>query len=178
MEFAQWIIRHGEYQDKTARCDTCRDKHEAEEERMRQANKAMVIPSNIQPSFNAHTHVQDQPSCKPMVTIYCSGCDHGKELDMNMFWHKTKEKHRFQKISCISCKKSCRLGKWLRRPQEADNSIEEWLKHNNAIAKDKDRPAYMTVDLYLSQNIKEERALKRNAPHDAPTKTAKRMKQK
>ena len=123
-----------------------------------------------------HTHAQDQPSCKPMVTIYCSGCDHGKELDMHMFWHKINGTNRFQKISCISCKKSSRLGKWLRRPQEADNSIEEWLTYNNAIAKDTDRLAYMTVELYLTQNTKEERALKRNAPHDAPTTTAKQQK--
>ena len=66
--------------------------------------------------------------------------------------------------------RSCRpLGKKLRRPQEPDNSIEEWLKHNNAIAQDQDRPAFMTVDLYLTQNMKEERALKQNAPNDAPT---------
>ena len=176
MEFSQWIMTKGPSQHNTTRCDTCRDKHEAEEERVRQTNKAMVIPSHLQPSLNAHTHAQDQPSCKPMVTIFCSGCDHGKEIDMNMFWHKIKVTHRFQKISCISCKKSCRLGKWLRRPKEADNSIEEWLKHNNAIAKDKDRPAYMTIDLYLNQNIKEERSLTRNTPHDEATKTAKRKK--
>ena len=43
----------------------------------------MVIPSTMQPSLNAHTHAQEQLSCKPMVTVYCSVCDNGKELDQN-----------------------------------------------------------------------------------------------
>ena len=98
-------------------------------------------------------------------------------MDMNLFWHKIKEKHRFQNSACISCKKSYKLGKWLRRPKEADNTIEEWLRHNNAIAKGQDRPAYMTVDLYLNHNVQEERSLKRrDAPNAAPTKTTKRKK--
>ena len=56
IDFSQWILEHGQYQDKTSRCDTCKEKHEADEERIRKANKAMVIPSHIQPSLNAHTH--------------------------------------------------------------------------------------------------------------------------
>ena len=51
-------------------------------------------------------------------------------------------------------KKPRKLCKWLRRPKETDNTIEEWLKHNNAIAKDQDRPAYMTAELYSMQKIK------------------------
>ena len=76
----------------------------------------------------------------------------------------------------MSCKKTSKLGKWLRCPQEADNSIEELLKHKNAKAKHEDRPAYMTVDLYLTQHIQEEHSLKRNAKHDKSTTTTKRKK--
>ena len=32
---------------------------------------------------HTHTHAQDQPSCKPMLNIFGSGCDKRKEIDMN-----------------------------------------------------------------------------------------------
>ena len=172
MEFSQWIMTNGQKQINKARCNTCKDKHEAQEERMRQTNKAMV-----QPTLNPHTFTQDHPSCKPMVTIFCKNekCGHGNEIDMNRFWHRTKDGHRSQNISCSSCKTQCRLGKWLRRHSASDNSIEEWLKENNA-AKDKERPARITVDLYLTQDIPAEQSLKRCAPNDATAKPSKRQK--
>ena len=95
---------------------------------------------------------------------------------MNKFWQHISERNRFQKISCISCKQSGRLGKWRRRSQEPENTIEEWLRHNNAITKGQERPAYMTVDLYLTQHMQEERSLKRAAPDDATTTASKRKK--
>ena len=48
-----------------ARCDICKDKYEADNERIRQANKAMVVPSRIQPSLNTQTHTHE------IVTIFC-----------------------------------------------------------------------------------------------------------
>ena len=204
IEFSQWIILNGEVQNKTVRCNVCKDKHEKELERIRKATHAMVITSTIQPSLNAHTHAPNQPSSdpevemvnpaaiqpplnapthapdqlssEPKVSIYCCVCDNGKATDMNTFWHKQEKRHRFQNIYCTVCKKPYGLGRWLRRPHEADNTIEEWLKHNNAIAKNQDRPAHMTMDLYLNQNVKEERASKRQIARDAPTTATKRKK--
>ena len=111
-----------------------------------------------------------------MVIIFCCVCEQEKDIDMNMFWQKSTQRNRFQEVRCVFCKNSNRLGKWLRRRQETNNSIEEWLRHNNALAKNKDRPAYMTVDLYRMQNINEERASKRNADNDVATKTTKRRR--
>ena len=136
----------------------------------------MVNPAAIQPPLNAHTHAPDQLSCEPKVSIYCCVCDNGKATDMNIFWHKQEKRHRFQNIYCTVCKKPYGLGRWLRRPHEADNTIEQWLKHNNAIAKNQDRPAHMTMDLYLNQNVTEERASKRQIARDAPTTATKRKK--
>ena len=45
IEFSQWIMINGDKINQTARCDSCKDKHEANQERMRQATKAMVMPS-------------------------------------------------------------------------------------------------------------------------------------
>ena len=55
-------------------------------------------------------------------------------------------------------------------------AVYNFLKHNNAIDKDQERPSHMTVDLYLNQNLKEEHASKRKISRDAPTTTTKRKK--
>ena len=78
MEFSQWIETHGPKQYQTARCNPCREKHEAEQKRMRQANQAMVIPSAIQPSLSIRT--QTQLSCNPMVHIFVVGVIHQNRL--------------------------------------------------------------------------------------------------
>ena len=68
-----------------------------------------------------------------------------------------------------------RLGKWLRRPHEANNSIENLLKHNNAY-KPSERRAALTVDLYLTQDIAAEALHKRSLPGGATPKSGKRQK--
>ena len=137
-------MTNGQKKNTFARCDMCKDKNEADNGRIRQANKAMVVPSRIQPSLNTQTHMHE------MVTIFCV-CGHGKDVDINRLWDKN-EKNRFQNIRCTSCKETSKLGKWLRRPHENDNSIEEWLRYNNALHKNQRRPDFMTVYLYVTQN--------------------------
>ena len=63
-EFSQYIMTNGQKKNAFARCDMCRDKYEADNERIRQANKAMVVPSRIQPSLNTQTHMHE------MVAIF------------------------------------------------------------------------------------------------------------
>ena len=107
---------------------------------------------------------------------------------MNRFWDiPAGSGHRFRDVCCNHCKIRTYLGKWLRHSKEAEDSIEEWLKYNNAMweapqPRQKrgkcltDRPAHMTVDLYLSQDIRKERSFKRNAEENVCYETAKRRK--
>ena len=137
---------------------------------MRQTNQANVIVSrdglsSVQPSF---TH---------QVTVYCPACANGKAVNMNMFWQRNHP-NRFQNIRCLwdICHKTIRVSKWHRRPHEEHNSIERWLKHNNAYNHE-ERHAEMTVDLYLTQDMSTEASLKRSAPVAATSPSHKRQKQ-
>jgi len=141
----KWTSTNGRYQlHQTTRCDPCTEKHEAEEERMRQSNQAHVMKQT-----------KDHLSLKPMVTFCCVECATQKEVDMNNFWQRTKdERNRFREVKCSCCQTFKRLGKWLRRPHETYNSIEKWLKHNNTYDS-KIRHATMTIDLFCTQYIGE-----------------------
>ena len=97
---------------------------------------------------------------------------------MTNFWDSPTDANRFPNVRCSSCKQTCRLGKWLRRAQERANTIEAWLQHNNAITTNEGQPAHMTVELYATQSLPEERSLKRSAPNDATTSSSKRTKHK
>ena len=98
-------MKNRQKQRSTARCDICKEKHGADNERMRQSNKAMIVPSSIQPSLNTQTHMHEQFSGEPLVPMFCE-CGNGKDIDMNMFWVRSEGKHRFQNIRCTSCKKN------------------------------------------------------------------------
>ena len=64
LEFSKWILTNGQISTQTTRCDLCTEKHEAEEERMRQSNQAHVMK-----------HTKDHLSLKPMVTcLLCGVC--------------------------------------------------------------------------------------------------------
>ena len=52
-------MTNGQKKNTFARCDTCRDAYAAHNERIRQANTAMVVPSRIQPSLNTQTHTHE-----------------------------------------------------------------------------------------------------------------------
>ena len=172
--FSMWIMTHGHKQDKSTRCDTCKDKHEEDEQRMRQANTGMVIPADAQPSF-ASQPINVNTACKYMVTIFCPECGNSKEVDMNMFWRKTNERHRLQQINCVSCKRFHRLGKWQRHSHQAHNTIDKWLKHNDVYYQT-ERPATVTVDLYLTQDINIKTIHKRSTPDGANQHSCNRQK--
>ena len=72
IEFSQWIMMNGQKQNSTARCDICKDKHEADNECMRQFKKAMIVPSSIQLSLKTQTHMHEQFSGEPLVQIFVS----------------------------------------------------------------------------------------------------------
>ena len=64
-------------------------------------------------------------------------CGHGKDININKFWEINDEKNRFQNIRCKDCHANTKLGKWLRRPYDTNNSIEKMLSHNNCLGKTK-----------------------------------------
>ena len=92
------------------------------------------------------------------VKIFCPDCHVGKDVDLNLFW-KRSGRHRFTAVRCLSevCSESTKqrtVDKWLRRPQDVDNTIKAWLAHNDAVKKGT-RPDTMTVELYKSQIVPE-----------------------
>ena len=64
-------------------------------------------------------------------------CAHGKDIDINELWDINDEKNRFQNIRCKDCNAITKLGKWLRRPHDMNNSIEKRLSYNNCLGKTK-----------------------------------------
>ena len=117
----------------------------------------------------------DPSKYKLMVPIYCPECGERKDIDMNDFWKKHKEAQRFQNTSCKNCKKGNKLGKWQRRPYDKHNSIENWLRHNDAYNIG-DRKGTLTVDVYLTQDIPADFSHKRSLPDAATPKKSKRHK--
>ena len=66
--------------------------------------------------------------------------------------------NKFKKVRCQSevcaLKKTNRVDKWQRCPQDVDNTIKAWLAHSVALKKDP-CPHTMTVELYKSQIVPE-----------------------
>ena len=150
----------------SAICDAHMEAQEAEKQRMRDSNKAMVTKS-----CDGLSAIQ--PMLSPTVLIFCPMCSSEQNVDMNIFWKRDDETHRFWKISCCSdaChKQRIRVGKWLRRPHEEHNSIESWLKYNE-VYKDEVQDVKMTVALYLTQVMLAVASRKRSA-HTADEKSA------
>ena len=102
--------------------------------------------------------LEAQVNACQQVTVFCPDCSTKKSVDINVFWEHERDGQRFRRVRCEDndCKKHIRVNGWLRRPFEVDNTIKAWLRHNAVLHDDK-RPPTMTVELYRSQIVSEDR---------------------
>ena len=149
-------VEHAGHTQKTpkTRCNECKRKHEAEEQRVRQANLRMVVPITTQPSYTSDHHIATTETSpqEAMVTMFCPSRTSPKDIPFNKLWPPCADEHGFKKIQCEGCKATPRLGKRLRRVDEDNNSIQDWLRYNNGDTHS-EQPQMLTVNTYNHQDI-------------------------
>ena len=78
----------------------------------------------------------DVASCF-QITLYCPNCSVAKHMHISKLWQR-HGKNRFCPVHCTTdaCRHDRfknRVGKWLRSPNEKDNTVEAWLTQNNVL---------------------------------------------
>ena len=137
----------------------------AEEAKMGAATHAMVVQANATPQVPLS-------SALPMVQIFCPECREPKTVDMNSFWNRDNA-NRFSNAKCTSqvCKrKPHRIGKWFRRRNQDNATIQAWLSLNTCLNY-KEIPARITLEFY-NTHATDEVAASTTSKHQPPTLAA------
>ena len=105
-DLSQLILRNGQYQNKTARCNVCKDKQE----------KRSGAHATGKPSYGnsiKHPTIFERSHTRARSTfLQAHGeCDNGKELDMDTLGHKHKEKASLPKNILHSLQETVWTGK-------------------------------------------------------------------
>ena len=145
-EYTMWTMAHGECTKKKPSCNECMQLGEIEKQAFRNRNKADVQVSHDGISA-------PQVDMNPHVTIFCPECDASQSLEMNLFWKRGNERHRFVRWSCtteVCSKKRLSLGNWLRLKNNHGSQISKWMKATG-IYDDHTRPVHITTKEYMKQ---------------------------
>ena len=90
-----------------------------------------------------------------MVTVYCPSCNKGREVEMDIFWKRHVGRNRFVSQYCTcpySRKHKTRISKWLRHPNNKEDSIGCWLAYHNAHDA-QERPQHLTKEIFSIPHV-------------------------
>ena len=148
-EFSRWMLAHGDSNRNRNKpiCNECMQQDELQKQTMMTRNKANVQAS--QDGLSA-PHVDTNPH----VTIFCSECNTAQSIDMNLFWKRGSNSHRFVRCSCttdVCSQKKVSLGNWLRFQSDPASKISKWMKATG-VYDNRTMPVHLTVKEYMERD--------------------------